>query len=157
MRKRIRLIGVMLLATVFFMSCSLNRKGNYLPPIKIEIPEILENNAEVSNFIEQSTVAINDWAIILEDLVVECAPYIGKTEVELSATEKEKLGKAMMDFVANMGEFAVKMAELEQTASTIEYNLSEEELEPWKLINTQFKNRIDELNKKYQDFGKEEE
>jgi len=137
-------------------SCNCKKNGDYLPPLKPTIPELLKENQEVVIFIEESTKVLNKWSVTLEDLVVECKPYIGKNEVELSESEKLKLGKIMMDFVASLGQFAVNVAELEQNTSTVEYDLNDEELRAMDTIKTVFKSRIEEINLKYRDFGKEE-
>ncbi len=153
LRKNLYLfIGIILIG---LFACSSAEK-DYLPPLKIEVPDNLKDNAEAVSFISETSKALNQWSISLEDLVVECKPYIEKEESELSAIEKLKLGKIMMEFVANMGQFAVKIAEIEQNATTIEYNLNEDQLEAMTAIMTQFENRVSEINAKYQDFGKEE-
>lgn len=133
------------------------KKGDYLPPIKAEIPEALRENDEAISYIEETTEALNHWSVVFEDLVVECEPYIGKDESELTTIEKLKLGKIMMEFVANIGQFAVSVAEIDQNTTTIEYDLDDEELEALLTIKNIFEARIEELNIKYQDFGKEDE
>ena len=157
MRKSLQLLGIVMISVVVFLSCSLEKEGNYLTPIKHEIPELLENNIEVVTFIQQNTKDLNNWAIVLEDLVVQCEPYIGKSESELSDTDKQKLGKIMMDLVANMGQFSVYVAEMQQNESTIEYDLNEKELQAFTLIKNQFDIRVEEINTKYLNFGMADE
>lgn len=140
-------------------NCSTDKakKGNYLPPLKAEIPETLKNNDEAKKFIIESTDILNHWSVTLEDLVVECEPFAGKDESELSTMDKLKLGKIMMEFVANMGQFAVKIAEMEQMATSIEDGLDEQEMQAMAAVMDAFEQRIEAINKKYKDFGKEQE
>jgi len=157
MKRSITLLGTVIIATLIFIACTPQKKGDYLPPIKAEIPEALSDNVEAISYIEETTDALNKWSVVFEDLVVECEPYIGKDESELSTIEKLKLGKIMMEFVANIGQFAVNVAEIDQNTSTVEYDLNDEELEAMLIIINIFQARIEELNTKYQNFGKEDE
>lgn len=156
------LVGHFFIVSLVFLiisSCSSDKakKGDYLPPLKAEIPESLQDNDEAKKFIEESTDALNQWSITLEDLVVECEPFVGKDESELSAMDKLKLGKIMMEFVANMGQFAVKVAEMEQFATSIEDGLDDQEMEAMAVVMDSFENRINEINEKYKNFGKEQD
>jgi hypothetical protein len=156
MKKSLLFFGKLTLILLMLSSCSTDRKGDYLTPLKAEIPEALKENAEAIAFINESTSALNEWSIKFEDLVVECEPFIGKEESELSTMDKLKLGKIMMEFVASMGQFAVNMAEMDQNATTVEYYLDDAGQEALHVVVTIFENRINELNTKYQDFGKED-
>lgn len=148
----------LLLPFVFLVliSCSNDsKKADYLPELQIEIPEVLKENTEAVLFIESSAEVLNQWSITFEDLVIECEPYSGKTEEELSTMDKLKLGKIMMDFMANMGQFAVKVAEIEQSVTMISDGLNKDEAAALELVMSTFEQRITEIGKKYKDFGKE--
>ncbi|PKP10035.1 MAG: hypothetical protein CVU09_09015 [Bacteroidetes bacterium HGW-Bacteroidetes-4] len=133
------------------------KNANYLPPFEVEIPNELKGNKAIEKFIDESQTALNKWSYALEDLAGQCEPYVGKEESELTTMEKVKLGKIMMEFVANMGQFAVKVAEMEQTATAIEENLNPEELQALTTVMNSFELRIQEINHKYKDFGKDQE
>lgn len=157
MKKCIQLLGVLVLVSIIYCSCTLKKRGNYLPTLKTEIPEVLMNNSEVIAFIKKSDSDLNLWSVKLEDLAMDCEPFIGKTESELSEAEKNQLGKVMMELVSNTGQFAVRVAEMQQNASAIEYNLNEKELKAMTLLMTHYQTRIDDLNNKYLNYGNEEE
>jgi uncharacterized protein YsxB (DUF464 family) len=157
MKSKVLIICVAIIIAIVSVSCLSEKKGDYLPPIKVEIPEALQSNTDAVTFINQSSEVLNQWSVTFEDLGVECEPFVGKEESELSTMDKLKLGKIMMEFMANMGQFAVKVAEMEQTASMIEDGLNEQEIEAMEVVMDSFDARIEELNDKYQDFGKEEE
>ncbi len=155
--KSIILKGAMLLMISFLVfSCSSEKKkANYLPELIIEVPESLKDNPEAVEFIDASSETLNLWSVTFEDLVVECEPFAGKTEEELSTMDKLKLGKIMMKFMANMGQFAVKVAEMEQSVTMIEDGLNQEEAEALMLVMNTFEKRIEEIGDKYENFGKE--
>lgn len=154
----IKLLGGIIVLVFIHYSCGSDKnKADYLPELKAEIPASLKDNPEAVTFIENSTDALNQWSITMEDLVVECEPFVNKDESELTTMDKMKLGKAMMEFTANMGKFAVKMAEMEQTATMIEDGMDEQEMEALATVMDSFEKRMQEINEKYADFGKEEQ
>ncbi len=156
MKNNIQFVGGFLLITILLLSCSSKNRWNYLPPLKIEVSKNLANNSEIVAFISDNTEALNNWSIRFEDLVVDCTPFVVKAESELTDEEKKVYGKLMLEFVASMGQFAVYVAEMQQSATTVSYALNDEQLEAMKVINTEFENRIVEINSRYKDFGKEE-
>jgi hypothetical protein len=151
------IISILILFSLTNCSSNKAKKGDYLPLLKTEIPASLKDNEEAKKFIEESTSVLNQWSVTFEDLVVECEPFVGKDESELSTMDKLKLGKIMMEFVANMGQFAVKMAEMEQFATSIEDGLDEDEMQAMAAVMDAFEIRIQEINTKYKDFGKEQD
>ncbi len=157
MKSNLFRVAMVFLISLLIISCtSDNKKASYLPELAIEIPESLKDNPEAIEFINVSTVALNQWSIVFEDLVIECEPFAGKTEEELSTMDKLKLGKIMMEFMANMGQFAVKIAEMEQSVTMVEDGLNEEEAEALVVVMDTFEKRIEEIGSKYENIGKEE-
>lgn len=156
-------IGIHLLFAFFLLTlssaCSSEKEksANYLPPFEVEVPKELKGNKPIEKFIDESKTSLNKWSNALEDLAVQCEPYVGKEESELTTMEKVKLGKIMMEFVANMGQFAVKVAEMEQMATAIEEDLNPEELQALTAVMDSFELRIQEINHKYKDFGKDQD
>jgi len=147
----------LLLPIVFLtlFSCSSDsKKAEYLPELDIVVPEVLQGNSEAVQFIETSTNVLNQWSVTFEDLVIQCEPFAGKTEEELSTMDKLKLGKIMMDFMSSMGQFAVKVAEIEQSVTMISDGLSTDEAAALDFVMSTFKQRIDDIGKKYENFGK---
>lgn len=150
-----RTATALVISFLLFSCTSDTKKADYLPKLVVEIPETLKDSPEAVEFINTSTETLNEWSIVFEDLVIECEPFAGKTEEELSTMDKLKLGKIMMDFMANMGQFAVKMAEMEQSVTMIEDGLNEEEAEALSVVMESFEKRMEEIGAKYEDFGKE--
>jgi len=148
---------LMTITMLFFSYCSnSSKKGDYLPELKIAVPEILKDNTEAVLFIQNSQKTLNQWSVTFEDLAIACKPYADKTEEELSAVEKLRLGKIMLEFMSGMGKFAVEIAEIEQTLTTIEDGMTESESEALKKIMASFEKRINEIGKKYENFGDED-
>lgn len=148
--------SLLVIVVALIVSCNSNQSDvNYLPELKVEIPDELADNTEAIEFIKNSTAALNQWSITFEDLVIECEPFIGKTEEELSTMDKLKMGKIIMELMANMGKFTMQVGELEKSASIIADGLNEQEVKAFNLVQESFKNRITELGEKYKDFGKQ--
>lgn len=157
--KEHNLIRAMLMVIILLPLCHCtegSKKGNYLPELRIEIPDAIKDNTEAVLFIENSQMIINQWSNTFEDLVIAGEPYVSKTEEELSAVDKLKLGKIMMDFMSGMGKFAVEIADIEQTLTTIEDGMTEKESNAMETVMTSFNKRISEIGKKYENFGNEE-
>lgn len=151
--------SILIFATIVLvtLSCSNNKKrtsNNTLPPLKIEIPKELKDNKEAVQFIKISEITINEWSNTLEELFQKTEEYANVPEENLSMMDKMKLAKIGMEFVGKMAEFGSKITEIESTASAIENGLSEEELLAFEVAQKAFKNRIEELGKKYENYGK---
>jgi len=151
------LIFILFAGVLYSCKSEKEPKYNYLPDLKVEIPASLKDNPEAIEFINGSSQALNEWSKNLEDLVIECQPYVGKEESELSAMDKLKLGKLMMEFMSDMGRFAVKAAEMDQHFTQIEDGLTEGQQQAFVTVMNAFKTRIEEINTRYQNFGKDEE
>ncbi len=143
------------LVLIIMSSCSSNDKeSNHLAPLNVEIPEELTNNQEAVKFIEGSEMVINHWSDTLEELLQESEEYVGKEESDLSMMDKMKLAQIGIGFMSKMAEFGSEMSQLEITANTIENGLSDEELQAFEVARQAFKNRIEELGEKYENYGK---
>ncbi len=153
----IRFLAIINLFFSLIVGCTSNEKGNYLTKLEISIPQSLKNSSAIVEFTQESCNALNQWSITLEDLVAECSQYIGMNEEELTAEDREKLGKYMMEFVAKLGQFAVYSAEWQQQMSTLEAELTVEQLSAFEPIKNQLELRIQEIHSRYIDFGKEQE
>ncbi|HAN00510.1 MAG TPA: hypothetical protein DCQ26_18100 [Marinilabiliales bacterium] len=142
---------------LLIIGCSPEKKGNYLSKLEVEIPDVLKGNANIVAFINENAEVLNQWSVTLEDLVVDCSPYLGKEEEELTDADRAKLGKNMMEFVANLGQFAVYSAELQQMMTTVEAELPDDQLAAFATIKNQLETRMQEIQNKYIDFGKEQD
>lgn len=158
--KKINLSLALLLCLTIEFSCKKENKADnsgHLPPLNIVVPVELQNNEQTVLFVKATEAAINQWSDTFEDLMLDCAEYIDVPEEDLSTMDKLKLLKASGTLMANMGEFAVKMAEIENQSKVIENGLSEKELQAFASVYDAFELRIRQLNEKYKRYGKNAE
>jgi len=154
MKKTLHITLAMVIAALLG-ACSSSPKDqpepDYLPELKAEIPDELQDNPEVVEYIETTTEALNELSINLEDLFVKIEPYVKKDESELSTMEKLKMSKHVLAFTAQMAKVGARMATMKQTYHMMSDNLTQEEQQALDVINETFEKRIRELDKKYQD------
>lgn len=149
--KKYNAFNLVVLVIVMF-SCT-SPKGNYLPEIKVDIPQILKGDDEVLSFIENGEIMLNDYSNALESIVVSCTALVEKEESELNAIEKEQLGESMMNLTEALGMFAVKTAEMEANYTALEYSLDEEQLPAFNQVMLLFSDRILLIDQRYSNFG----
>jgi len=136
-------------------SCSTKNDYDYLPALQIDIPQDLRNNPDAVSFINDNTLMLNKWAKKFENLVVECKPYVTKKDDELTFDEREKLGKTMMELVDGMGKFSVDVTKMQQDASLLKCELSDNEVVSLNQVMEILNQRAKIINKKYFNPGKE--
>ncbi len=154
-----KLIIVSFLA-IFIISCMGNGKrghrSDFLPPIEIEISDIIKSDAELTNLVKESEKAINEFSDNMEYLIEDIKPYKDVNPEEASTFVKLKLTKIGVDFFANSTKGLAVMEKLESYSSkrALEQKpLNDEQLKAIAVIYDTFKTRMEQLEKKYKDFG----
>jgi hypothetical protein len=142
-------------ALLLSVSCSNENEYNCLSDLQVDVPQELKGNADIVNFINDNTLMLNNWSRTFEKFVVECKPYIARKNEELTFEEREKLGKTMMEFVAGMGKFSVDVAKMQQDATFLKCELSDNEIILFNHVQETFNLRAKTINEKYFNFGKE--
>ncbi len=145
-----------ILILLFSSSCKTEeeeKESNMLPPLEVEIPSELKGNKEAEKIIVDGTNLVNQASESFEELAIEAEPYIGKTEDELGFSDKISLAKIGLTFMTNLGEFTMKMGELEADADRISEGMTEEEIKAMEVVHETLKKRMDELGEKYKHFA----
>ncbi len=154
-----KLIIVSFLAT-FIISCMGNGKrghrSDFLPPIEIQIPNAIKSDAELTNLVKESEKAINEFSDNMEYLIEDLKPYKDVKPEEASTFVKLKLTKIGVDFFTNSTKGLAVMEKLESYSSkrALEQKpLNDEQLKAIAVIYDTFKTRMEQLERKYKDFG----
>jgi hypothetical protein len=143
-------------AVAIFLSSSCGNSPSSLgklPPFKIEVPAELKGNKEVVQFIKDSEEAINLYSNTAEKLAEDCKDLVGKNEEDLSMLDKVKMVAALRQFTANFAQFAAKYGEMMEQTKIFEKGLNEEQTAALATVLDAFKNRMEQLEEKYKDYG----
>ncbi len=153
-----KLINSIYVAMVFVIatSCSNESKpgnnGDFLPPVKVEIPVELQGNKDAIALIETSEKAINEFSNNIETLIVENEDIWSKKSEDLSIMEQLTLAKTMAQFVVNSTEMASVMEKMNGTdGEEILRNLNDEQIKAFESVSKIFEERMNEIDEKYKD------
>jgi len=155
MKTKLTVLFLLFAVTVIlFPSCgnSPSSSGS-LPPFKIDIPEELNGNDKIVKFIKDSEEAINLYSNTAEKLAEDCKDFVGKDEEDLNILEKVKMVAALGQFTSNFAQFAAKYGEMMEKTKIFEKGLNEEQTAALATVLDAFKNRMEQLEEKYKDYG----
>lgn len=147
----------------FLFSCSSNNEeassdsndSDKLPALKIEVPAELQNNENAKEIITTGEKMINKFSNTLEDIIKNNKNLIGKKNEDLSIMEQIQVGKIAVQIAASMAEFAPKFVSLQSKIENFKKGeISEEEAKAIDKVGEAFQQRMDEINKKYENLGK---
>lgn len=161
-------IRVLSLATILLMlmwACgsdagknSKRRQSNLLPPMKIEIPSEIKDDAELVDLIKKSEAAINEFSDNLEVMVEDMMPMIEKTDEgeELGTFDKLKVGKIMLEFAQHSTETMETMELLNAYTESKEAAgelLNDDQLRALATVHDAFNKRMEDLNNKFEEMS----
>lgn len=147
----------------FLFSCSSNNEeassnsndSDKLPALKIEVPAELQNNENAKEIITTGEKMINKFSYTLEDIIKDNKNLIGKKNDDLSFMEQIQVGKIAVQIAASMAEFAPKFVSLQSKIENFKKGeISDEEAKAIDKVGKAFEQRMDEINKKYENLGK---
>ncbi|MCK5816186.1 MAG: hypothetical protein KAH07_09600 [Flavobacteriaceae bacterium] len=126
------------------------KNGDFLPPVKIEIPTELADNEDAVALIENSEKALNEFSNNIETLIVDNEDIWNKKSEDLSIMEQITLAKSLGVFAVNSTEIAAVMEKLSDLEDTELFkNLNDEQLKAFESVRVVLENRINEINAKY--------
>ncbi len=158
--KKILFISII---SIFMFSCSSNNEdatsdssgSDKLPPLKIEVPAELQGNKNAEEIITTGEEMINKFSNTLEDIIKNNKNLIGKKQDDLSFMEQIQVGKIAVQIAASMAQFAPKFISLQTKIDNFKKgDISEEEAKAIDEVGKAFEQRMDEINKKYENLGK---
>ncbi len=130
-----------------------SHRNDFLPPLKIEIPNEIKEDVELVALVKDSEVAINKFSDNMEYLILDMKPYLDKKDEQLSTFERLKLTKIVTKFVANSTKGALvltKIATYSDKRAMTNNPLTEEQLKAIALVSDTFEKRMQQLDDKYQ-------
>ncbi len=128
-------------------------RSDFLPPLRIEIPNEIQQDTELTALVKKSEVTINKLSNNMEYLLEDMEPFLDKKEEDLSTFERLKLTKIVAKFVANSTKGALvltKIASYSDKRAMTENPLTDEQLKAIALISDTFEKRMQQLDDKYQ-------
>jgi hypothetical protein len=134
---------------ILVTSCS-KKENQYLEEMNIQIPVALKDNEAVLAYVNTSSDYLNSWSDKLCEMYNKCQSFSAKEESELTVSDLEILGKAMMDYMAGMGQFTVGMAEIENQGVSLQAQFPDEGQIAMDTILNKLRDRVSEINQKYQ-------
>ncbi len=153
---KVKLILIAFLG-MFIMGCAegekRTRKSDFLPPLKIEIPNAIKQDAELAALVKESEAAINELSDNMEYLIEDMKPFLDKKEEQLSTFERLKVTKIVAKFVANSTKGALvltKIASYSDKRAMTDIPLTDEQLKAIALVSDTFEKRMQQLDDKYQ-------
>ncbi len=153
---KITLTLSLVITTLIITSCfggGSSKKGDYLPPLKVEIPDAIKDDPKLVDLVKSSEKAINEFSNNMEQLVVDLEPYMDKEEEDLGTFDKLKIAKIGVDFLANSTNALAVIEKLELYSSIQEKEgnkLDDDHLHAIATVIDAFEKRMEQLDKKYQ-------
>jgi len=150
------IFSIIAISTII-ISCSSDgtKNGDFLPPVKIEIPTELADNKDAVILIENSEKALNEFSNNMETLIIDNEDIWNKKSEDLSIMEQITLAKSLAVFATNSTEIAIVMEKLNGTdGDEVLKNLSDEQIKAFDEIRLVFEKRINEINTKYESLMK---
>ena len=158
--KKILLVSII---ATFLFSCSSNNEeassnsndSDKLPALKVEVPSELKGNKDAEEIITTGEEMINKFSNTLEDIIKDNKNIIGKKSDDLSFMEQIQVGKIAVQIAASMAEFAPKFINFQSKIENFKKgDISDEEAKAIDKVGEAFEQRMNEINKKYEDLGK---
>ncbi len=142
---------------IFIIGCmgdgKRSRRSDFLPPIEIEIPEEVKNDAELTALVKESEIAINEFSNNMEYLIEDMKPFMDKKEEDMSTFDKLKFAKIGAEFIANSTKGALvleKLAYYSDKRVLEKKPLTDKQLKAIAVVYDTFEKRMQQLDKKYQ-------
>ena len=149
---------VMLLLTAFLLLASCGSKNernpDFLPPVKIKIPDAVKDDPELVKLIESSEKSINEFSDNIERLAVDGKDILSKKEEDYTLTDGLKAGKLMMQFVSNSTQMASTLSDFSKYVEKKQEQgmLNEQQYKALEAVEKTLEERIDQINEKYKDY-----
>ena len=146
-----------LVALIVFMACNRDKAAkdeatnadNGLGALKIEIPTELKGNTEAVEFIKVSEAALNEYSQFVDKVYSECGSIIGKSEEELTMSERIKVMKVAGELAVGMAKYSVHYAEISEKTLMFNETMTEAELTAWATVTEAFATRMKQIDEKY--------
>lgn len=142
----------------FLVSCGSgsdnDRDPDFLPLVKIQIPEEVRDDPELVDLIKSSEKSINEFSDNIERLAVDGKDILTKKEDDYTITDGLKAGKLMLQFVSNSTQMASTMENFSQYVEKKQKQgmLNEQQFKALEEVGNTLEKRVDQINMKYKDY-----
>lgn len=131
-------------------------RSDFLPPIKIEIPAVIQSDAELTDLVKESEKAINEFSDNMEYLIEDIKPYKDTKEEDIGTFDKIKLAKMTAEFFANSSKGMLvleKFNNYSEERLKQQKPLNDEQLRAMSVVYDTFESRMKQLDEKYKNLG----
>ncbi len=156
MKKLNTLFLALLITTVLISSCTSGRKRNadFLPPVKIEIPDEIKGDKELVDIVESSENAINEFSDNIEQIAVDGKEILNKNDEDLTLFDQMKIAKMAVEFISNSTQMADALDKFDTYVKSKESQgiINDTQLKALEQVALKFTSRMDEIDAKYQEY-----
>ncbi len=156
MKKLNTLFLALLITTILVSSCTSGRKRNadFLPPVKIEIPDEIKGDKELVDIVELSEKAINEFSDNIEQIAVDGKEILNKNDEDLTLFDQMKIAKMAVEFISNSTQMADALDKFDTYVKSKESQgiINDTQLKALEQVALKFTSRMDEIDAKYQEY-----
>ena len=147
--------------TIILFSISLTSCGskgnsdeaeNRFGKMEVVIPDELKDNPEIVEYIEGMCEIVDEYALLMDDMIGDLDGIAGKDWSELKMGERLNLTKTAAKFAMKAAPITVKWGEVEVKRSIVESELTEEELLALETVMLRFEKRMEQIEEKNKEF-----
>ncbi|WP_456375965.1 hypothetical protein [Lutibacter sp.] len=153
------IVKILTVLTLLFTACSSTNKrnANFLPPLRIEIPNEISGDTELVEVIKSSEKAMNELSDNLEQLVIDSKDVLEMKEEDRGLMDNLKMGKLVVEFVSNSAELAKLIDEFDtyQKEQSSQGLMTDAQLSALGKVGESFGNRMEQINEKYKNYFNE--
>ena len=156
MKKLNTLLFALLIITVLISSCTSGRKKNsdFLPPVRIEIPDEIKGDKELVDIVESSEEAINEFSDNIEQIAIDGKEILNKKDEDLTLFDQMKMAKMAVEFISNSTQMADALDKFDTYVKSKESQgiINDVQLKALEQVALKFSSRMDEIDAKYQEY-----
>lgn len=144
---------------ILICSCGGNKEteqaDDKLGKMEIVIPDELKDNPEMVEYIEDMTELVDDYAVVMDEMVDKLKPFAGKTFDELKIGQQLKFTAIVTEVGVKSAPYMTKWAEYEMKWSNLEEGLTEDQLLALETVGKRFEERMEQIAEKYAEYYEE--
>jgi hypothetical protein len=149
-------LAMLLLLPFMLQNCSSHYENpDYLPSLKIKIPQDAKKDSALVSFILSNEKVINELSNQFEDVAQEIGWYSGKDENDLTLMDKMKLVKLGVNFYTISDQLSEEKRIIDHYVEKKRLeNINEADISAYLAVKKALEKRVEELNKKYKNITK---
>ena len=156
MKKLNTLLFALLIITVLISSCTSGRKKNsdFLPPVRIEIPDEIKGDKELVDIVESSEEAINEFSDNIEQIAIDGKEILNKKDEDLTLFDQMKMAKMAVEFISNSTQMADALDKFDTYVKSKESQgiINDAQIKALEQVSLKFSSRMEEIDAKYQEY-----